>query len=843
MMDEIRKVWPKWDVVSKLGEGGFGKVYKVKRETFGEVTYGAVKVIKIPNNPSEYEELTDSGMDATSVTSYFRNQVSQLLDEIRTMEKMKSASHIVAIEDFEVVENEGEFGWTIFIRMELLQNIRAYFKEHEVTEAEVIKLGIHLLTALEFCHECNIIHRDIKPDNIFISSFGEYKLGDFGIAREGGRHTTVMSQRGTYSYMSPEMFREGKCGKTVDLYALALTMYELLNHNRMPFLPVFPAPFMPKDKEDAIMRRLAGQEIPEIEGVDPELNGILKKACSPLSKDRYRSAAEMKEALQVYLNSGKAQSVKQAEPEEKQETVIEETWDEEKTLPPWGSFEEIGEPEKTHNPFGDRKAAGGWTFDDSIPKEPVKEHQVWKASEPVKEPLQAVCKHCGKTAYLTFTHGYACGSCGQTTLVQNDEATVQVDTKYNTMRLVPGDVNQQIKTVREMIELDPFSAQLRSRLGLLLRQAGNVDAAIQQQAKALELDDRDANIYNNYGVCWYVKGNHAKFLEFAEKAYEAWQKGDSTLVNPAVLFANYAVALQKTGNGQKAYEMLREAERRGYQKCRDVAELNSIGRKQMIEKLEYLIEYPKGPVSLNWKRTPIALSKAKVDFAIPELVTAYVYMQENEATGVVLSSLGIHIKSRKVWKVIPWADLSKYEVEHVDTCTVAFYGEDKNQILVELAAREIANFCHILEEMKSVLFGFKKPQQNAATVKAETLEDKAARVINSVKPKFSDYYKSDADSIAVAVKYYQIPAGEKIFGVLSYKVFGKCKEGLAFGSQGLYFRWFGAVGKILWKDLARYKVNKTKAKVILEGLAGNIEVYAFTQGDVDIIYDILMQMR
>jgi len=842
MMDEIKKVWPKWEIVSKLGEGGFGKVYKVKRETFGEVTYGAVKVIKIPNSPSEYEELTESGMDATSVTSYFRNQVSQLLDEIRTMEKMKSASHIVTIEDFEVVENEEEFGWTIYIRMELLQNLRAHIKEHPVTEDEVVKLGIHLLTALEFCHECNIIHRDIKPDNIFISNFGEYKLGDFGIAREGSRHTTVMSQRGTYSYMSPEMFREGKCGKTVDLYALALTMYELLNHNRMPFLPAFPASFMPSDREDSIMRRLAGQEIPDLEEVSPELNAILKKALSPLSKDRYRSASEMKEALKEYLNSEKTKSAKQVESEEELEPEGEEAWDDEKTLPPWGNFAEKEEPEMTHNPFGDRKVSGGWKFDESIPKEPVKEQQVWKAGEPVKEPLQTTCKHCGKTAYLTFTHGYACGSCGNTTCVQDDEITKQVEIKYNIMKMFPGDVNKQIKAVREMIELDPFSAQLRSRLGLLLRQAGNTEAAIQQQAKALELDDRDANIYNNYGVCWYVKGNYAKFLEFAEKAFEAWHKGNSTLNNPAVMFANYAVALQHTGNEQRAYEMLREAEQRGYQKCRDVAELNGIGRKQMIEKLEYLIEYPKGSVSLNWKRTPIDLSKAKVDFAIPETVTAYVYMQEMKATGVVLSSLGIHIKNKKVWKIIPWADLSKYEVEHEDSCSIVLHGEDKTQIPIELAGREITNFCYIIEEMKSVLFSGPSTKQNVAPSVKESIEAKADRIIRSLSPKFKDYYV-DADSISTAIKYYRIPSEEKIFGVLNYKVFGKCKEGIAFGRKGLYFRLYGKVGKVSWQELAQCKVSKGATKIILEGPVGQITLHAFTQADIDNLYNIIEQMR
>lgn len=849
MRDEIKKVWPKWDVVSKLGEGGYGKVYKVKRETFGEVTYGAVKVIKIPSSQSEYEDLTVSGLDQSSVTVYFRNQVTQLLDEIRTMEKMKSASHIVTIEDYEVVENEDEFGWTIFIRMELLENLRAHFKEKPVTQEEVVKLGMHILTALDFCHECNIIHRDIKPDNIFISSFGEYKLGDFGIAREGSRHTTVMSQRGTYSYMSPEMFREGKCGKTVDLYALALTMYELLNHNRMPFLPPFPAPFMPNDREDAVMRRLAGQEIPDATEASPELNAILKKACSPVSKDRYRSAAEMKEALQAILNQTKSQNSGMKEPEENEPVIKEENlWEDEKTLPPWGFFEEkqeetTPEPEMTHNPFGDRKVSGGWKFDESIPKEPVKDQKVWNASEPVKEPLQTTCKHCGKTAYLQFTHGYACGTCGNFTLVQKDEHTVKLETSALMLKMFPGDLDNQIKIVREMIELDPFSAQLRSRLGVLLRQKGDTGAAIQQQTRALELDDRDANIYSNYGVCCIVQGDYAKALELLKKAYASFNRGEYSMSNVEVLFANYAVALQHMGHEQEAYEMLKEAQRRGYQKCHDVAELHSIGKKQIKEKLEYLIEHPRGPVSKNWKRTLSALSKAKVDFVIPEFATAYVYMQYMDSYGVVLSSLGIYVKCANLWKYVPWIDLSEYEIEYTNAQHIVMIGKNQTQIPIRLDAKEIANFCYIIEEMKSVVFDSKATKQSSVSSGKETTETKIVRALDSLKGKLSENYKTDASSISIAKKYYKIPNEEKIFGVFNYKVFGNCKEGIAVGSRGLYFRLFGKVGKVLWQELAQYKISIAAGKVILERPGGKIELFAFKQTDAENIYFILSQMK
>ena len=79
------------------------------------------------------------------------------------MEKIKSASHVVGIEDYEVEECEDGFGWKVYIRMELLTNITDYFAHKEISVDEVKKLGIDILTALEYCHQLNIIHRDFKP--------------------------------------------------------------------------------------------------------------------------------------------------------------------------------------------------------------------------------------------------------------------------------------------------------------------------------------------------------------------------------------------------------------------------------------------------------------------------------------------------------------------------------------------------------------------------------------------------------------------------------------------------------------------------------------------------------
>ena len=100
-------------------------------------------------------------------------------------------------------------------------------KEEKLTEEDVLRLGIDLCRALEYCQKQNIIHRDIKPENIFVSRFGEFKLGDFGIARNWDRGASGLSKKGTFSYMAPEMYKGEEYDSRADIYSLGIVLYKL----------------------------------------------------------------------------------------------------------------------------------------------------------------------------------------------------------------------------------------------------------------------------------------------------------------------------------------------------------------------------------------------------------------------------------------------------------------------------------------------------------------------------------------------------------------------------------------------------------------------------------------
>lgn len=293
-----RLPWPEWKYDSFLGHGGFGDVYRIVREDYGETFYAACKIVRLPADESEARELEAEGI---SVSSYYRDMVSDLQKEISIMMSLKGAANIVSIEDYKITERKQEAGWTLFIRMELLMDLNRYRKNHPMTVEKILKLGCDICNALDACSKKKIIHRDIKPSNILVSEeFEEFKLGDFGISRRLEHTMSGLSRKGTDAYMAPEVYYGDKYNATVDIYSLGLVLYRLLNNNRLPFEPKERTS---KSIEEAFEKRINGEKFPDPENGGKEIGDIFRKACSFDPKKRYQSAAEFKEVLQTYASA------------------------------------------------------------------------------------------------------------------------------------------------------------------------------------------------------------------------------------------------------------------------------------------------------------------------------------------------------------------------------------------------------------------------------------------------------------------------------------------------------------------------------------------------------------
>lgn len=287
----ISRFFPKWHVVRQIGFGGFGQVYEIEREQFGKIEKAALKVMHIPQNPSVIESYRADGYDDASIKIRLKNELEAFAQEYSNMRKL-THTNIVNCDDMVYELLDGGMKYNLYLKMELLTPLQNAVSGYFDPEQTAVKLGRDICSALKLCEERKIVHRDIKPQNLFVNSYGEFKLGDFGIAREM-RQTEVGTVAGTYRYMAPEVFHHQPYDSSVDVYSLGLVLYWLLNEKRMPFVPLPPAVASDMAEQDANIKRLCGEPLPPPKNGSAELKRIVMKACEPDRNRRYRSAREM----------------------------------------------------------------------------------------------------------------------------------------------------------------------------------------------------------------------------------------------------------------------------------------------------------------------------------------------------------------------------------------------------------------------------------------------------------------------------------------------------------------------------------------------------------------------
>ena len=294
-----------WKIEKEIGRGSYGVVYKLSRNDAGESITSAMKWIPLPGDNAEVQRMYAEGATRTSVREYYKKLKTEVSEEIQLLYQLRNNSHVVSLEDYHILPREGEgaVGYDIFIRMELLTSLEKWFrKKRTITYRDIVQIGEDICDALHDCSRLSIIHRDIKPDNIFVTEDNRFKLGDFGIARRIQRDELNASQRvGSLGYMSPEVFHAQSYDIRADLYSLGLVLYKLVNDRREPFAPPAPDVVTPETAKKANEIRLNGAALPRPEKIPDSLErlwDIIQKACEYQPSNRYQTPLEMKKALQ-----------------------------------------------------------------------------------------------------------------------------------------------------------------------------------------------------------------------------------------------------------------------------------------------------------------------------------------------------------------------------------------------------------------------------------------------------------------------------------------------------------------------------------------------------------------
>ena len=324
-VSENKILWPGWETVRLIGKGSFGAVYEIQRDVFGNIEKAALKMISIPQNESDIEELFSEGYDEESITRRFEGFLQDIVREYSMMAEMKGCSNIVYCDDVKYIQHDDGIGWDIFIKMELLTPLTKALPK-TISDEQVIRIGEDICSALAYCEKRNVLHRDIKPQNIFVAPDGTCKLGDFGIAKVA-EHTTSGTKAGTFKYMAPEVYNNQPYGTKADIYSLGLVLYWLLNERRLPFMPMPPEIPTSTDEENAKKRRMNGERIPAPAHGSGELKRIVLKACAFDPSKRYQSAEEMLAELE---NIG---GPKKRENSVREEEYTVRVWNEEEKEP------------------------------------------------------------------------------------------------------------------------------------------------------------------------------------------------------------------------------------------------------------------------------------------------------------------------------------------------------------------------------------------------------------------------------------------------------------------------------------------------------------------------------
>lgn len=259
----------RYEVIEKIGEGGMSVVYKAKDRLLNR--YVAIKILR---------------------PEFIKDE--QFVENFRKESQAAAGlSHPNIVNVYDV----GREGNIHFIVMELVdgKSLSQVIEEKgKLDYKEAISIAKQVASALSLAHKNQIIHRDVKPHNILITSTGTAKLADFGIARAVSRETLAEGDEkimGSVHYFSPEQARGAYVDERSDIYSLGIVLYEMLT-GKVPFdgdNPITIALMHINDRVPSVCDK--------VKGVPPQLEKVIEKATDKYQSNRYKSSDEMIEDL------------------------------------------------------------------------------------------------------------------------------------------------------------------------------------------------------------------------------------------------------------------------------------------------------------------------------------------------------------------------------------------------------------------------------------------------------------------------------------------------------------------------------------------------------------------
>jgi serine/threonine-protein kinase len=294
-MAETIETLGKYEIKRTLGKGAMGTVYEGWDPIIARRV--AIKTVRIPD--------THDDPETEEALARFRRE-AQAAGRL-------THPNIVGVFDY------GETGDIAYIVMEYVDgpSVKSLVdKQERFAIADTMRIMTDLLNGLQFSHARGVVHRDIKPANVMLTTDGQSKIADFGIARiESSSMTQAGTVLGTPAYMSPEQFMGQVVDARTDIYSSGVLLYQLLTGER-PF----------EGGMSAIMHKALNTDPPLPSQITvtcpPAFDGVVRKAMAKRPEARFQSATEFLEALQAAAAGRPLAAAALAEAEDSEATMV-----------------------------------------------------------------------------------------------------------------------------------------------------------------------------------------------------------------------------------------------------------------------------------------------------------------------------------------------------------------------------------------------------------------------------------------------------------------------------------------------------------------------------------------
>ena len=288
----------------------------------------ALKIASVPTSDVQMDALLMTGAFAniTDANIYFKEEARAILNEAKTLRHMATLGGFTDFDCVQVVHADNGCGFKVYMLSPLRESITQSLQKKDLTNLEVLNMGLDLCSALSTCRHAGYLYANLKPENVF--RFGQhYRIGDLGFLPMSSMGKTTIPEKYRSRYTAPELL-DGTLpvNETADVYALGMILYQAYNGGQLPC------------RQDIIGRLYAPPQY-----ADYEMAQIILRACAPDPSIRWKDPEHMGRALTHYLQRNGMRSTPIIPPilqelandnPQQPETFLPEYPEEEPILPP-----------------------------------------------------------------------------------------------------------------------------------------------------------------------------------------------------------------------------------------------------------------------------------------------------------------------------------------------------------------------------------------------------------------------------------------------------------------------------------------------------------------------------